>query len=425
MPEQLAPILRVQPGIQYYAWGGTKFIPSLLGIVNDAQRPHAELWIGAHAKGPSRVYLGDGRAGLPELLQEHAEVLLGPETAARFQRRLPFLFKVLDVRQMLSIQVHPSREQAIAGFEAEQARGIPLDAPNRNYRDRNHKPEVHVALTDFWMLHGFRPLPEIARTFQETPELHGLQPVEASHLAGQERYPEREQAMLRELYSSIMELPQAAVNARLDPMLARLMPKFEAGELERQSPDYWAVRAAREFPLPNGDRDRGIFSFYLCNLVHLKAGEGTFQAAGTPHAYLEGVNVELMANSDNVLRGGLTPKHIDVPELLRTLNFTPGKPQILRGQPISQNETTYETPTDDFQLSQIKVSRSCPYVRQAPHSLEAYIVMDGEVTVRAGDETMHLRKGGIFLTIANAAYSIETPVTATLYKASVPEVSNV
>ncbi len=311
--------------IQHYAWGGHEFIPGLLGIENNGNLPCAELWMGAHPRGTAHVEIDGTRMPLDRLIAADPWLTLGHGVALRFAGRLPYLFKVLDVRDMASIQAHPTRTQAEEGFARENSAGIPIDAPNRTYRDENHKPEVHVVLTDFWMLHGFRPLEEIFEVLGSEKELAPTLSGFSETLGARGRDPDARQALLRELYGRVMTLPQFEVDGMLDSLVSRLEAEEAAGQLGKDNPGFWALRAARTFPLPDGHRDRGILSLYLLNLVHLRPGQGTYQPAGTLHAYLEGADVELMASSDNVLRGGLTPKHVDVPELLATFDF-PGRP---------------------------------------------------------------------------------------------------
>jgi mannose-6-phosphate isomerase len=345
-------------------------------------------------------------------------LVLGSRTASQFENRLPYLFKVLDARKMLSIQAHPTLAQAAEGFRRENAAGIALDAPNRNYKDQNHKPEVHVALTDFWMLHGFRPLEEIERALEATPELRPLMPEFGARLAQAGASEAERQALLRELYGRAMSLPQAEADAMLNPLIARLAKRVA---LDKNDPDFWALKAAENFPLAGGHRDRGIFSIYLLNLVHLQPGQGTFQPAGTLHAYLEGVNMELMANSDNVLRGGLTPKHVDVSELMRVLRFAGEKPEILNGQERSATETAYPTPAREFELSRIRLAAGAAYRRAAPHGLEILIVLEGAVRVSAGRQALTLGRGEIILAPDGVGYDLAGESgRAVLFKAATP-----
>src|SRR5580658_9335281 len=343
-------VLTLQGIVQHYDWGGHNFIPRLLGISNPDGKPFAELWIGAHAKAPSLVEVADHQEPLDKLIAEAPGAILGHAANTRFAGRLPYLFKILDVHKMLSIQAHPTLAQAREGFARENAEGIPLEAGRRNYKDDNHKPEIGVALTEFWMLHGFRPLEQIADTVGQTPELGSLLASFPQRLAAAGHDHDARRSLLRELYSNVMTMPQEQVDSVLNSLLSRLRAKPPS---DKDSPDYWALRAAENFPLPGGCRDRGIFSIYLLNLVHLQPGQGTFQPAGVLHAYLEGVNVELMANSDNVLRGGLTTKHVDVPELLKILTFEGGTPEVFSGIQLSPEQRVYRTPADEFELSRI------------------------------------------------------------------------
>ena len=264
--------------VQHYDWGGYQFIPDLLGMENATRRPFAELWIGAHAKAPSVVELAGGQEPLDKLIAEAPEAILGQAAKAHFGGRLPYLFKILDVHKMLSIQAHPTLDQARAGFARENAEGIRLEASHRNYKDDNHKPEIGVALTEFWMLHGFRSLEQIAETLSHTPELGALMPDFPQRLAAAGHDHDTRRSLLRELYSRVMTIPQEQVDSLLNPLLSRLQAKPIS---DKDSADYWAVRAAENFPLPGGHRDRGIFSVYLLNLIHMQPGPRDLPAGGS------------------------------------------------------------------------------------------------------------------------------------------------
>ena len=411
--------------LQHYAWGGYELIPQLIGISNPEHLPCAELWMGAHARGPAQVEIDGIRMTLDRLLAADPWLTLGPDAALRFAGRLPYLFKVLDVRDMVSIQAHPTRAQAEEGFSRENAAGIPIDAPHRLYRDENHKPEVHAVLTDFWMLHGFRPLEEIAEVLSSEPELAPLVAGFSERLAT--AAPEDKNArpaLLRELYERVMTMPQPDMDSILDPLVTRLEADEAAGRLGKDNPGFWALRAARTFPVPGGHRDRGIFSIYMLNLVHLRPGQGTFQPPGTLHAYLEGANVELMANSDNVLRGGLTQKHVDVPALLATLSFKDGHPLVLEGRATSETGREYETPAEDFALERIEIAPGIPYSGGREHSADTLIVTEGAAALVAAGRTLPLSRGGCAIVPAGIPYSIAARAPRTvLYKAGIPAVS--
>jgi mannose-6-phosphate isomerase len=411
-------LFKLKGVVQHYDWGGFDFIPAMLGQPHPSTKPCAELWLGAHGGGPSIVESQEGGLSLAELIHSSPGEVLGKRVAERFHNLLPYLFKVLDARKMLSIQAHPTIAQALEGFEAEDAAGVPLKVSSRNYKDRNHKPEVHVALTDFWMLHGFRPLEEIAASLQNVPELRTLMPDFGTQLQAVD--PSARAALLRELYERVMTMPQAEVDCFLNPLIARLEKESPAN---KDLPDFWALRAAREFPLPDGHRDRGIFSIYLLNLVRLKPGQATYQSAGTLHAYLEGVNVELMANSDNVLRGGLTPKNVDVPELMRVLRFDEGKVDIIHGRDVGNGETVFPTPAEEFELSRIQCGPGEAYQCGQRNGPDILIVVEGEITASSHGETLHLKAGESFFAPQSASYEINCQSgTAVVFKASVPRV---
>lgn len=383
--------------IQHYAWGGKRFIPELIQMPNPSKQSFAELWMGTHYKGPAIIINGENQQQeLKEYISNQPEIL-GDKIIQNFGVQLPFLFKILDVNAMLSIQSHPTKKQAEIGFKRENEAGIPADASYRNYKDNNHKPELMVALSDFWLLHGFQEEDQIDQILKEVPEFHSLLPFFVDR-------------SIPQLYRVIMEMPQTKVNALLEPLKKRL----ESSNLSKNQAEFWALKAFKEHTTADGNYDRGIFSIFLFNLVFLQKGEGIFQDAGIPHAYLEGVNVELMANSDNVFRGGLTVKHVDVPELMANLVFDPIHPKVIRGQPLSTTETYYPTPAPDFALSQIKLTANQKHL-ETPSSAQIVIVIEGEVKI--GQQLFE--KGKIFFAAAGSTYEISTPSHATLFKAFV------
>ncbi|MCX8019390.1 MAG: mannose-6-phosphate isomerase, class I [Chitinophagaceae bacterium] len=310
--------------IMHYEWGGFSFIPSLLNLTADSKTPYAEYWLGTHPSAPSLV----------QIPQQQREL-------TAFVSQLPFLLKAIDVREMLSIQVHPDKKQAQEGFARENQAGIPISAPHRNYKDDNHKPELIVALSDFYALQGFKSPDLLEKTLNEIPELKPLYPV-----FSQQGY--------KGLYRHVMEMAQQDVNSMLVPLAEKLLPLAEQGKIPADSQEYYAAMALKKY-WNSGNPDKGILSVFFMNLVHLKPGEGLFQPAGMIHAYLKGYGVEVMASSDNVLRGGLTPKHIDIPELLKTLNYYPVSPQVIYPQPQSQYVSVYHVPVSDFSLSKIRL----------------------------------------------------------------------
>jgi len=411
-------ILKLNGAVQHYDWGGLDFIPGLLGTPNNEREPFAELWIGAHPKAPATADVAGSAIPLNDLIAKDPEGILGPMASARFDKRLPYLFKVLDVARMLSIQVHPTKEQARDGFARENAAGIGLQAAERNYKDENHKPEAAVALSEFWMLHGFRPLDQIAGTLEGVPELSSIMPDFREWLARAGDAAQARRGLLRGLYRTVMTMPQERADILLSTLVARLAASASA---DKSDPDYWVVRAVETFPPVDGHFDRGIFSIYLLNLVHLRPGQGTFQPAGLLHAYLEGVNVELMANSDNVLRGGLTSKHVDVPELLRIVSFDDGIPHVLDGEPAGGSEQVYRTASDEFEVSRIDLTAGGRYLGRAAYGPDSIIVLDGAATITARGRSLPLTRGAIAFAPFGTEYALDaTGTPATMFKASVP-----
>jgi mannose-6-phosphate isomerase len=400
--------------VQHYAWGGQAFLPELLDVPNISHRPYAEYWLGVHPGGPARVALDNGaHTGLPDLIRSDAARYLGNKTIDHFGA-WPYLLKVLDVSGMLSIQVHPTLDEARKGFAAENAAGIPLDAPNRNYKDPNHKPEVMVALSEFWLLHGFNPsIRKILGTVQE------LSPL----------IPRLDQAGLEGLYRYVMEMEQDDVDAMLKPLAERILPEYRAGRIDKSTPDFWAARVMDESGPELSGLDRGIFSIYFFNVVHLQPGQAIFQGAGVPHAYLEGQNVELMSNSDNVLRAGLTPKHIDIPELMRHTRFESIEPAIMNGNPVgiphpdSARQITsvlrrYPCPVPDFSIDSLELydGAECSITAHGP---ETWLVMAGTVQW-TGFRTVETTKGQAVFVLPDEKVTMKASGKVQLYRAFVP-----
>lgn len=392
--------------IQHYAWGGHEFIPELLGLHPEPHTAYAEYWLGAHEKAPSTIILEDSRTvPLNKYIAEYPQRALGPRVAVQYGR-LPYLLKVLDVEKPLSIQVHPNKSEAEAGYARENELGIPLDSPKRNYKDDNHKPELMVALGDFWLLHGFLPEAQLFNVLSHVPEFHGLLGVfENGGNAG--------------LYKHVMNLPSEEVDAILVPLVKRIRIEGETDGLAESSADYWVARVVRG--RGTSQCDRGLFSIYFFNLICLRRGQAIFQDAGIPHAYLQGQNIEVMANSDNVLRGGLTEKHVDVSELLRTIKFEGVCPGVIEGTPMdSPLEAYYESPTQDFRLSRMVLGQGDTYVNST-QSIEIVLIMDGEVAIDCGRKHLSFGRGQSSVVFAESTYRIralsEKPA---LFRVSLP-----
>ena len=390
--------------VQHYTWGGYDYIPQLLSLAHKENKPYAEYWLGAHPNHPSVIKQDEIELPLNEFIH------LNPEILGKAQNNfstLPFLLKILDVRQMLSIQVHPNKISAEIGFHKENELGIPLSASYRNYKDDNHKPEMMVALSDFWLLHGFKPADKLIETLSAIPGFEFL--VEEFQTKG-----------YKALYEKVMLMDQGEVNEILKPIIDKVLPLYKNGELLRSRESFWAARAAENFCI-GGNYDRGIFSIYLFNLVHLKKGEGIYQGAQLPHAYLEGQNVELMANSDNVLRAGLTDKHIDVAELLRHVSFVETIPNILGSYADVKEAIEFHTPAKEFQLYQYHLEENSINLRS--RSAEIFIVLEGSVRFNTTTEILNASKGETVFIKGGSSYSISA-TSAEIFRAATPVVND-
>ncbi|NJP92946.1 mannose-6-phosphate isomerase, class I [Nonomuraea sp. FMUSA5-5] len=316
--------MRLATTIRPYDWGSVTALPELFGTEPTGE-PQAELWMGAHPGAPSTA---DG-VPLNELIARDPAATLGERCAERFGPVLPYLFKVLAIERPLSLQVHPTSAQAEAGFADENARGIPLDDYARTYKDASHKPEMVCALTPFHGLCGFRP-PAATAGLLDRLGVPGLRPWIETLRTG-----EPGQA-LREVFA-----------AMLGDAARPLRAETEAALLESRDPDLAAYAGiARAYP-----GDPGIVAALLLHHVTLSPGEALYLGAGVPHAYLGGIGVEIMANSDNVLRCGLTSKHVDVPELMRVVDFTPSAPHRVEPAADGSGAYDYRPPAPEFALT--------------------------------------------------------------------------
>jgi mannose-6-phosphate isomerase len=394
-------IFKINGVAQNYAWGGSQFISQLTG--QNQNELIAEYWMGAHPKASATVQKTSKT--LLRMIEEFPDKVLGREVFERFGK-LPYLFKVLDVRDMLSIQVHPTKAEAEKGFRIENEASIPLDAFNRNYKDDNHKPEIMVALSDFWLLHGFKSEDLLLRTLHNVPELGHLIKI-------------FQNGSYQNLFEYVMREEQEAVNLNLRDLIDRISKSRTM--YSKNDAEYWALKAYDSF-CTEDKMDKGIYSIFFFNIVQMKKGEAIFQDAGIPHAYLEGQNVELMANSDNVLRAGLTSKHVDVEELLKHTHFKAVTPAVLTGEkPSHKYERVYKTKAPDFEISTIQLKHEEEYTAAA-YSLEIMIVFHGKVKVIGQHEEVVAERGEVIAVFAGADYSIVGEErNSILYKAAVPQ----
>ncbi|MFD7878427.1 mannose-6-phosphate isomerase, class I [Streptomyces sp. NPDC059766] len=353
---------RLDNTVRPYAWGSVTAIPTLLGVEPTGE-PQAEMWMGAHPGAPSRT----DRGTLVEVVDADPEKELGAAAVARFGPRLPFLLKLLAAGAPLSLQVHPDLAQAKEGHAREEREGVPVDAAHRNYKDTNHKPELICALTEFDGVCGFRE-PLRAAELLDGLGVDSLKPyVDLLHA-----HPE--EAALREVLTAILTADRE--------QMAHTVAETAAA-CDRLGGDY-APYAGLAHHYPG---DPGVIAALLLNHVRLQPGEALFLGAGVPHAYFGGLGVEIMANSDNVLRCGLTPKHVDVPELLRVVRFEAADPGVLRPEASPDGEEVYETPIDEFRLSRYVLADGGPardLTRTAPQ-----ILLCTAGVVQAGEHELH------------------------------------
>ncbi len=327
---------KLQGCVKHYSWGGKRYIPELICLANEGNEPFAELWYGQHAGCPSVTSEG---TTLTDLMATSPETFLTPRERKRWKNELPFLCKVLDVQDMLSIQIHPNRTEASKGYKEEENRNIPRDAPERTFRDRNHKPEMMYALSEFYLLQDFRKEDEMLTNLKRFSSLKAL----ADKLKSKG---------LEDFYRDFMQQSQDQINEDLEPFVQEING-VEIPE-DPLVPEYWIKRAIAQFCTPH-KVDRGILSFYLMNLVHLMPGEVVFQASGIPHAYLRGQNIEIMASSDNVIRGGLTSKYIDAEALSKLVRFDQRKLHYLQPEEENPSQKNFTSPAEEFQLSVIEL----------------------------------------------------------------------
>jgi mannose-6-phosphate isomerase len=385
-------ILLLDSPIQRYAWGSRSAIPALIAreAPGAAEAPWAELWMGAHPSAPSRVDMAGGAIGLDELAARHPDEILGARVARAFGPRLPFLFKIIAADRPLSIQCHPDAAAARAGFERENRLGVPLAARERSYRDASHKPELLVALGRFEALVGFRPPREVRDRLEAAGARELSGPVAALEQPGG----------LASFLAALLRLPAEGRRALLDQVAAGL-----AGDASAEAE--WVRRLMADYP-----GDAAAVAPLFLNLVELEADQGLYLGAGVLHAYLGGVGLEIMASSDNVLRGGLTDKHIDVDELVAIVRAEAMRPAVLTPMRAGGDALCgYVTPAPEFRLGHVDLAQRAAHERagteRGPEIVLSFAdycrVVDGET----GTDVELQRGAAALITAQVKSYRIE------------------
>lgn len=373
-------IFRLKNKIQNYAWGSHETLGRMRGAPVPTTHPEAEVWVGAHPAAPSVATVDNTTCRLDELVAAQPGRFL---RADRTSDWFPFLFKILAIEAPLSIQVHPTDAQAVAGFEAEQARGIPLDAPHRNYKDRHSKPETVIALTPMRILTGVRPKHQLA----ELAQVFGASWLdELTHLPP------------KELLAAIIRMPDEHAECAVNELAAaaagvRTGAQVQTGETQGGNLPRYITDAAELVHLVNHKypADRGMLVAFVMNLLHLAPGDSVFTPDGQVHAYISGTAIELMNPSDNVMRAGLTPKHIDTEELIKILGENQDAPTIDRPHPDNAAVGTYTMWDARMSVTRIRVQagETIDYVFEGT---SAALVVAGKVSV-AGAGAVHVLGG--------------------------------
>ena len=344
---------------QSYDWGSTAAIPELLGERSDG-RPWAEQWYGSHASGPTGLM--DRSGTLADLIAADPQRLLGEDVVRRFGSQLPFLLKLIAPEQALSLQVHPSMEQAIEGYRRENEAGLALDDPDRSYKDANHKPEMVLALTRYDAVAGFRAPRRAAEV------LTGLDAVLAHRM--------------------LVSTGTRPTSAEIDELVCEIVARLERGGSPSRRADANAVLMARTFP-----GDPGVAAALLLNPVTLQPGEALFVPAGSMHAYISGLGVEIMASSDNVLRAGLTTKHVDVPSMLACVDYVAAPPVRPAPEYLSRATRAYYAPVDDFELLVTEVVPADGRVQVPGRGPRIALALEGATTITTPAGQAELERG--------------------------------
>lgn len=376
--------------IKDYVWGSRTAFSELFGIENPNKQPQAELWMGAHPDGCSTINVNGEDILLSKFIENQDNVLSMNSRKGKGQK-LSYLFKVLAAKKALSIQVHPNKKQAKKGFNDEERTGVERTASNRNYKDPNHKPELIYALTTFKAMNGFRTYHEI-ETLLKKMALKSIESIVKEFLCSQNK-----SQGLRTLFTSILSMDEAIKVTAINELLQK-------ANSDSDDPVF-ALILQLSIQYPN---DVGLFCPIILNVIDLKPGEAMFLNAGTPHAYIQGTGLEVMASSDNVLRSGLTAKHMDMDELIKCTKFHPKPKGTLHTKPIhSKMGSLYPVPVKDFRFSVISNPMQ---LDMEVSSAEILMAIDGNITLsHESGEKLTIKIGeSVFIPAYSKNYKISS-----------------
>ena len=389
---QLPTALMLEGTVQRYQWGQlgqNSLVNQLAAPQALATEPGAELWVGAHPKAPALVQDGSSVVKLDTLIAHYPQEILGAQVADRFHNTLPFLFKILSIGKALSIQSHPDKTLARVLHQRDP----------KNYPDDNHKPEIAIALTPLSLLGGFRDLTAISKDVARLPELQTI--LGPKNVADLQKKPSDRAAILRQLMTSIVEAKESALQSQGQSLLARIN-----SSQDRTCEDEWALKLSSLYQA----NDPGFFCLYVLKLITLQAGEAVFTGPGVPHAYLSGDLVECMANSDNVVRAGFTPKFRDRPTLLEMLDYTSSAMPVIRQRQLANSTiVTYDTPAQEFAVDLLPVKVAIPLGYSG--AVQMLFSVDGRGRFNVGPLTTEILPGtAILLPACASSATIELQV---------------
>lgn len=399
--------------VQYYQWGATgedAYIAKLISETAEPGKPYAELWIGSHPSLSSEIVIEDKIISLYEVIQKFPKETIGEYVLNRFSKNLPFLFKVLSAAEALSIQAHPNKQQAEMLHKSDP----------EHYPDDNHKPEIAVALDKLVALVGFKPFNEIKTVFADYPEMADFIGKEiVTKYVTSNSSDEQVQSRLTELlYSTLMRL-SVSEESRLESALNALENRLSASVAKLKEEEYLFLEQRKKY-----GSDVGLFSIFFLNLVHLKAGEAIFTDAGIPHAYIKGNIVECMANSDNVVRAGLTPKFKDVETLINILKYETKPAEILGGNPDDE-KIVYDIPVTEFRVSRLNMKSGKVRIESTKNKPKIYLIIEGNIVISWQTETgtqkqIYSKGQSAFIPAILDRFNLKTDNSALLFKIEVP-----